>query len=196
MTPIRAIKAMIARTRIRTMPRRRVDAGAKLVESISSVLPDSSTSCRASGGRACRGRGRGRSSRGSARGDGVGRGRVGQSKEATDDVERGAGTDGVLGGRGRAEGAPRVVEEMVAEPRHGSRDRRSVPMAQLGASGKEAVEFTTQRGLRAAPKLTDQPRGEATARWPRVSDRRRVQTLFDGRDDRTGTHGDGISCRS
>ena len=142
-TPMTAIRASVARTRIRTIPRRRADAGAKVFESISSVLPDSSMCCRSSRGRACRGPSR--AARGSAQLGAVGVVRVvGQAEEAADDVEQGIGTGGVFGGRGRAEGTPRVVEELVAEPRHGSRDRRPVRVAQVGAGGEEAVELATQ----------------------------------------------------
>ena len=101
-TPITAIRASVARTRIRTIPRRRADAGAKVFESISSVLPDSSMCCRSSRGRACRGPNR--AARGSAQLGAVGVVRVGQAEEVADEVEQGVATGGVFGGRGRAEG--------------------------------------------------------------------------------------------
>ena len=96
---------------------------------------------------------------------------VGQAEEAADGVEQGVRTGGVVGGRGRAEGAPRVVEELVAEPRHGPCDRRSVGVAQVGAGGEEAVELATERGLGAAAELADHGGGvTAVRRWRRATE--------------------------
>ena len=85
--------------------------------------------------------------------------RLGQTEEAADGVEQCGGNGRVVVGRGREEAAPREVEELVAEPRHGSRDRRPVRVAQVGARGEEAVELATQLGLGAAAELADQGGG-------------------------------------
>ena len=85
--------------------------------------------------------------------------RVGQAEEAADDVEQGIGTGGVFGGRGRAEGTPRVVEELVAEPRHGVGDRRSLRVGQFGPGDEEAVELAADCGLGAVGELAEQGPG-------------------------------------
>jgi hypothetical protein len=105
---------------------------------------------------------------------------VGQPEEASDGVEQGMRAGGVGSGRHGAEGAPRVVEELVAEPRHGSRDRGAVRMAQVGAGGEEAIELAPQRDLRAAADLANHGGGvTAVGRGCRA----------DGRAASDGRHG-------
>ena len=108
---------------------------------------------------------------------------VGQPEEAVDGVEQGGSNGRVVVCRGRAEAVPREVEELVAEPRHGSRDRRPVGVTQVGAGGEEAVELATQIGLGAAAELADQGRGAPAVRRGCRADGR------DGFDDRRGARG-------
>ena len=100
-----------------------------------------------------------------------------QLEEAADGVDHLVCTGGV-GGRGRAQGAPRVVEELVAESRHGSRDLHPVGMVQVGAGGEEAVELAAQRSLGAAAEPANCGGGGAAVRRRREADGR---TTFDNR---------------
>ena len=57
-----------------------------------------------------------------------------------------------------------MVEELVAEPRHGPRDRHLIRMAQAGAGGEETVELATQRGLGASAEFANHGGGLAAVR--------------------------------
>ena len=57
-----------------------------------------------------------------------------------------------------------MVEELVAEPRHGASDQCPVRVAQVGAGCEEAVELATQLGLGAAAEPADQGGGVPAVR--------------------------------
>jgi hypothetical protein len=86
-------------------------------------------------------------------------------------------------GRGRAKGTPRVVEELVAETRHGSCDRGSVCMTQVGAGREETVKLAPQRDLSAAAEPANDGSNIRAVRRGCGADGR---TVF---DNRPGAHG-------
>ena len=74
------------------------------------------------------------------------------------------GIGGVPGVGGRAEGAARVVEELVEEAGHGLGDGRALGVGQVGPGEEEAVELAADRGLGAVAELAEQgPGGPAVS---------------------------------